>query len=105
MLRIYDVSLDVLSDLRPVIARISRHNRDLAKQLTRAASSVPLNIAEGAYAHGGHRRERYQTACSSMRESIACCAAAQRLGYIAPLSDSTHSKMRAVVGTLVKNLR
>jgi len=31
MLRIYDVSLDVIGELRPVIARIERHDRDLAR--------------------------------------------------------------------------
>ena len=105
MLRIYEVSLQVIAELRAVVLRIERCDRDLARQLRRASTSVPLNIAEGAYAHGGHRRERYQTACSSMRESIACCDAAAAAGYAPQLSESTRAKMRQVVGTLVNNLR
>jgi len=105
MLRIYDVSLEVIAELRAVILRIERCDRDLARQLKRASSSVPLNIAEGAYAHGGHRRERYQTACSSMRESMACCDVAQCAGYEPQLAEGTRAKMRQVIGTLVNNLR
>jgi four helix bundle protein len=105
MLRVYDVSLEVIAELRPVLLRIERCDRDLARQLRRASTSVPLNIAEGAYAHGGHRRERYQTACSSMRESLACCDAAESAGYGPQLPDGTRAKMRQVIGTLVNNLR
>ena len=105
MLRIYDVSLEVVAELRPVILRIERCDRDLARQLKKASTSVPLNVAEGAYAHGGHRRERYQTACSSMRESIACCDVAEAAGYDPRVPESTRAKMRQIVGTLVNNLR
>ena len=46
MLRIYDVSLEVVGKLVPVVAAIGRHDADLAKQLKRARSSISLNIAE-----------------------------------------------------------
>jgi four helix bundle protein len=47
MLRIYDVILDVVKALRPVIGRIERKDADLARQMRRAVSSVALNCAEG----------------------------------------------------------
>jgi hypothetical protein len=40
MLRIYSTVIEVLRMLRPVIAEIERHDRDLARQLRRASASV-----------------------------------------------------------------
>jgi hypothetical protein len=41
------LSLQLVAEVRPAIERIARRDRDLAKQLTRAATSVALNVAEG----------------------------------------------------------
>jgi hypothetical protein len=43
MLRIYEVALRVIAELRPVLVTIERKDRDLARQMRRAASSVVLN--------------------------------------------------------------
>ena len=53
MLKIYDKMLEVLRMLRPVIAQIEKHDRDLGNQLRRASSSVPLNMAEASGSSGG----------------------------------------------------
>ena len=47
MLRIYSVILEVLRGLRPVVAAIEVHDRDLARQLRRASTSVALNCGGG----------------------------------------------------------
>jgi hypothetical protein len=47
MLRIYPVVLDWLKALRPLIAQIARHDRELAKQLRCSSSSVVLDLSEG----------------------------------------------------------
>ena len=48
MLRIYETVLGVIGGLRPVIGEIESHDRDLARQLRRAAASVALNVGEVA---------------------------------------------------------
>jgi hypothetical protein len=48
MLFIYDVIIEVLRLLRPVVRAIEKHDRDLARQLKRASTSVLLNTAEVA---------------------------------------------------------
>src|SRR5260370_33174355 len=74
MLRIYSTVIEVLRMLRPVIAEIERHDRDLARQLRRASGSIALNVAEGSGSHGGTRTERYRNALGSAREAGACVA-------------------------------
>jgi four helix bundle protein len=55
MLRIQDTVLRLVRDLRPVVERISQHDPDLGRQMRRALTSVPLNIAEGASSRGRNR--------------------------------------------------
>ena len=71
MLDIYDVMLEVIRALVPVLAHIERHDGDLARQARRASASVALNIAEGSGARGKNRGLRYQTALGSARETLA----------------------------------
>jgi four helix bundle protein len=45
--------------------RIGKKDANLADQLRRAASSVPLNLHEGAYSQGGNVRARFHNALGS----------------------------------------
>ncbi len=103
MLRIYDTALDVARQLVPVLERIGRRDRDLERQLRRALTSVPLNLAEGSYSAGGNRRARYHVAAGSMREVIAGLEVAQALGYIEEPSRELADAMRAVHLVTAKN--
>ncbi|MBS2025839.1 MAG: four helix bundle protein [Deltaproteobacteria bacterium] len=100
MLRIYSVSISLCAELKPVVDVIERRDADLARQLGRALSSVPLNIAEGSQVSGGNRSVRYRTAMGSLRESLACLELAQAWGYIEPVSDELRARFTQVGGTL-----
>jgi len=102
MLRIHDVMLDAITTMLPMVRAIERHDRDLASQLRRAASSVVLNIAEGSGSFGGVRTQRYRTALGSARETLACLLVAERFGYVEAVPAPLMATMNRVVGTLVR---
>jgi four helix bundle protein len=104
MLRIYSTILEVLRALRPVVAAIEAHDRDLARQLRRAAASIALNVQEGSGSHGGTRRERYRNALGSARETGACLDVAMALGYLEHIDHATLDALDKVRATLVKTI-
>ena len=80
-------------DLKPVLAIIARHDKDLERQVRRAACSVVLNIAEGEHSSDGHRRERFRTARGSAGEARAGVDAAEAFGLIGPLGEVERARM------------
>jgi four helix bundle protein len=104
MLRIYTVILEVLRRLRPVISEIEMHDRDLGRQLRRAATSMALNTGEGSGSSGGTRRERYRNALGSARETGACLDAALALGYVEAVDGALLDGLDHVQAVLVKNV-
>jgi len=64
-----EVAIQLIEVLAPLIPRIKARDRALADQLTRAASSVALNIGEGNYSDPGNRRARFFTAAGSANET------------------------------------
>lgn len=68
MLIAYQVALDLVRALRPVVAQLRRHSRDAADQVERAASSVVLNLAEGYRRHGRDPRRFWDMAHGSAGE-------------------------------------
>jgi four helix bundle protein len=104
MLRIYSTVIEVLRMLRPVIADIEKHDRDLGRQLRRAAGSIALNLAEGSGSHGGTRTERYRNALGSARETGACLDVAHALGYVREVDDELLGRLDRVRATIAKNL-
>ena len=68
--------------MRPLIVRIKRHDRSLADQLVRAASSVALNVAEAEYSDPGNKRARLFTAAGSASETRAVLRVAVAVGAL-----------------------
>jgi hypothetical protein len=58
MLKVAELSFQLIDELRPLVEVIRRRDRSLADQLTRAASSVALNLAEGELSDAGKRYRR-----------------------------------------------
>jgi four helix bundle protein len=83
MLIAYQVALEVVHELRPLVAQIKKHDNTLAKQLVDAASSTVQNLAEGEGHRGGNRRARWEIAFGEANEVKASLDLAKAWGYIA----------------------
>jgi len=55
-LEVLTVSIEAITKLRPIVYRIRRHDRVLAKQVTDAANSVVLNVAKALIMTPAHAR-------------------------------------------------
>ena len=105
MLRIYEVVREMLRMLRPVIAQVETHDRDLARQMKKAGPSILLNVGEGSGNRGGTRRERYATALGSAKETTSCLHAALDLGYVESVDEKLLDHLDHIRAVLVKNVR
>ena len=95
------VSLEMVAAVRPLVPRIKRHDRSLADQLVRAASSVALNVAEAEYSDPGNKRARFFTAAGSANESLAALRVAVAWGYFAAgEAEEAERLLRRVLGML-----
>ena len=77
----YDVSIELVRALRPVVASLEQHDQNLAKQLRDAASSVALNLGEGRRRRGGDPRRFYGYAHGSASEVQAALDVAEAWGW------------------------
>ena len=81
-LRIGQDALQVVREMRGVVVAVAQHDADLGRQLRRALTSIPLNIAEGEWRRNGNARVRFETAMGSANEVVMCLRTADALGYI-----------------------
>ena len=102
MLRIYDVLLQLIAALRPLLRELERKDPDLARQCRRALQSSALNVAEGGYNRGKNRGARYHTALGSLREALACFEVAVALGYLDAIDIELVRRFNHILGTLVR---
>ena len=80
----YEIALAMVAELGPVVKRLAQMDRGLADQVRRAASSVPLNLAEGARRTGRDRLHCYRIAAGSAAEVRAALRVAQAWGELVP---------------------
>jgi len=66
--RALDASLELVRALRRIVDRLSQADRDLARQIRRAATSITLNLAEGSGRSGKDRMHCFRIAKGSALE-------------------------------------
>ncbi len=102
MLIAYSVAIELVHHLRELVPIIKRHDRDLADQLHRAATSVALNLSEGQRSSGGNQHRHYAIAHGSANEVKAALEVAEAWGYIdrAPAPRATLDRLLALLWRL-----
>jgi len=77
----YDVALDLIRALRPVVAQLRTYSADAADQVERAASSIVLNLAEGGRRNGRDPRRFFDMAHGSAGEIRGALDLAEAWGW------------------------
>ena len=91
MLIAYQVALEVVRELRPLVEQIRKHDSTLAKQLVDAANSTVQNLAEGERHRGGNKRAKFDIAHGEANEMKGSLDVALAWGYIA---DDTAARIK-----------
>ena len=76
---LYEVAIELAGAAAKVAEQLN--DADLARQLRRAAASVPLNLAEGSGRTGRARLQHYRIAFGSAREVKTILKVAQVMGH------------------------
>src|SRR5688572_18473515 len=92
-------AIQLVTNLRPLVPVIARHDRDLADQLKRAATSVVLNLAEGSKSAKGNKVKHFAIAQGSANEVKAALRLAVAWGWIGA-SDAAPELLDEVMAML-----
>jgi four helix bundle protein len=90
-MKIYGLMIEIVKRICGLSRKVQQHDPDLARQMRRAVTSVPLNAVEGWHSLGGNRVVRFHSAMGSARETLACLDVAVACGY---LSEADVTEMR-----------
>ena len=105
-MRIYLVALAMVKSVHALSRKVQRWDPDLARQMRRASSSVPLNMMEGWHARAGTRIARFDTAMQEARETIGCLDVSMAIGYLSADDCVTDlDRLDHIVATLWKLCR
>src|SRR5258706_8842177 len=77
-----EVAVQLVGELRPIVGVVSQHDSNLADQMRRAATSVVLNLGEGARRERGNKQRAFEIAHGEARELLAALDCAAAWGYV-----------------------
>ena len=102
MLHVTAIALQLIRDVAPLAAQISRKDAALAKQLRDALSSSVLNLEEASGQHGARSSQHYAIALGSAREAAVALRIAVAWGYLEELPQRVDEGFRIVIASLLK---
>ncbi len=79
---VYNVALELVRTLRPIVAALREHSSNIADQIERAGTSLVLNLGEGNRRAGKDRRRFFVMAQGSASEILAALDVADAWGWI-----------------------
>jgi len=80
----FEIALALFRSLRKALAKIARHDKNLAGQIRDAAASAALNLCEGRCRSGGDQAHLWRVAHGSAEETVAGVKVAEAFGYVEP---------------------
>jgi len=81
-LEAHELALQAITLVRPIIEKVARHDADLARQMRKAATSAPSNLAEGNRRKGGDRYHLFSVALGSADELKTQLRITRAWGYV-----------------------
>jgi four helix bundle protein len=78
-----ELMMDILPAIKRLVDKIRKHDKNLADQIQRAATSVVLNHPEADGSDAGNRRARIHTAQGSLAETRKGLLIGAAWGYVA----------------------
>lgn len=104
--QVADLSIELIEELRPLVPRIKQRDKSLADQITRAATSVALNIGEAELSDPGTRRARLCSAAGSANETKMALRAVVAWGILpAPQAEPARALVMRIIAILWKLTR
>ena len=108
-LRVYDEMIEMVRNVSQLARVVEKHDSDLARQMRRASTSVPLNFCEGIYSRGRNREARLQNSMGSAKETFASLDVSAAAQYLTRAAVQPELKrldgIVAVLYTLVHKTR
>lgn len=101
-LAVYQLALEYLDQIYSIVDRLPAAERfNLSSQILRAATSIPLNIAEGSTGQSDKEQARFLgMAVRSHLETVACLDIIRRRRYLS--SDDTNVARKLVRKLFIK---
>jgi len=100
-LQVAALSIELIETLCPLIPRIKARDKSLADQLTRAASSIALNIGEAEGSDPGNRRARFFSASGSANETLMAVRVAIAWRHVpAAEAEAAQALLRRIIAML-----
>ena len=101
MPRVWNVVLEMVGGIRPVIAEVERFDPAMARHVRRAVTSVAMNVAQSISVSERERLPRYWSALGSAREAESSVEVAHALGY-AHVDRALIAQLREITCTLAR---
>jgi outer membrane murein-binding lipoprotein Lpp len=81
---LYLESVELASEVRTLLPRLTQKDQDLARRMKRSADELTLHLEESMLATGRLRRFELRAAEAAMTELAGCVSAAKGVGYLEP---------------------
>ena len=89
--QVAELSIELIEVLAPLMPRIKQRDKSLADQLSRAASSIALNLGEAELSDPGNRKARLFSAAGSANETLTALQVAVAWRHL-PARDAEQAK-------------